>query len=206
MAEKPTLYSYWRSSCSWRVRIALALKGIEYDIKEIHLLRDGGEQNKQDYIEVNPFRGVPTFVQGDFSISQSLAIIEYLEEKYPETYNLLPKSPEARAQVRKLALAVACDIQPLQNLKVLIEVGEANKMAWGKKWIAQGLAALEKYLEKTAGVYSFGDNITLADLCLVPQVYNANRFGVDMSQFPIISRVNDELIKHEAFSAPVEPK
>mmetsp|Transcript_19654 Transcript_19654/g.75413 ORF Transcript_19654/g.75413 Transcript_19654/m.75413 type:complete len:213 (+) Transcript_19654:22-660(+) len=201
MAEttKPVLYSYWRSSCSWRVRIGLALKGVEYDYRAVHLLKDGGEQLQEEFAKLNPMKLLPAFVEGGLVLSESLAILEYLEETRPSPA-LLPPSAAERAQVRRLCQLIACDIQPLQNLKVLKAVGAEKKMEWGKRWIKEGFEALEPLLAQSAGQYSFGDQVTLADLCLVPQVYNANRFAVDMAAFPTISRVAAACAELPAFA------
>lgn len=170
------------------------MKEIDYEYIAIHLLKDGGEQLQDTYAALNPMKALPTFVDSNgFHLSQSAAILEYLEEAYPDKRKLLPETPVDRATVRKLCNSIGCDIQPLQNLKVLKAVGPDKKMEWGKQWIEQGFVALEKMLEKSAGTYSFGDSITMADAYLVPQVFNANRFEVDMSQFPIISRINATL-------------
>ena len=185
-----TLYSYWRSSCSWRVRISLALKGIEYDVVPVHLVK--AEQKSEEYSERNPSQCVPSFQHGDVTISQSLAILEYIEEVFPDNgYPLLPKSAADRATVRKLCGIIACDIQPVQNLRVLLDVVDVggDKMGWGKKVITRGFEALERELAKTSGKYCVGDTLSLADCCLIPQVYNARRFSVELEKFPTIIRV-----------------
>nr|XP_012557917.2 maleylacetoacetate isomerase isoform X1 [Hydra vulgaris] len=194
----PVLYSYFRSSCSWRVRIALALKGVEYEYKAINLLK--GEQKSDDYRSINSQGFVPLLVIDGQKLCQSLAIMEYLDEVYPEIHPLLPcKDPVKRSEVRAMALLIAADIQPVQNLSVLNFVGDEKKMDLAHWVIEKGFKDLEKLLEKHSGKYCYGDEITMVDLCLVPQVYNATRFKVDMSQFPIISRVNEELSQHPAF-------
>lgn len=201
-----TLYSYWRSSSSWRVRTALAIKGIKYEYKAVHLLRDGGEQLKEDYTAKNPMKEVPTLCIDGMVLNQSPAIIEYLEESRPAN-PLLPKDPKLRVNVRQVCCIIGCDIQPVQNLRVLKHamsfVGEEEKtntkLAWGKKYITAGFEALELLLARTAGKCCVGDEVTMADLFLAPQVYNAIRFGVDMSKFPIIQRVNDHLATLPAF-------
>ncbi|XP_064624073.1 probable maleylacetoacetate isomerase 2 [Lineus longissimus] len=198
MAAKPLLYSYFRSSCSWRVRIALALKGIEYETKALHLVK--GDQRSDDYKEVNPIGQVPSLVIDGHTLTQSLAILEYLEETRPDV-PILPKDPAKRAEARAIAELIGSGIQPIQNLSVLQYVGDEKKMEWAKHWIDRGFQALEKMLAKTAGKYCSGDDLTVADLCLVPQVYNANRFKVDMSKFPVILRVHAELEQLEAFKA-----
>lgn len=195
--ELPVLFSYFRSSCSWRVRIALALKNIKYEYKPINLLKS--EQKSDEYKLINPAGGVPCLVINGHSLSQSVSIMEYLDEVYPD-HPILPKDdPLARATVRRLSGIIASDIQPVQNVKVLKYAGDDRKMEWGHWAIDSGFVVLEKMLSETSGKYCFGDQITMADCCLVPQVYNANRFKVDMNKFPIISRIHEELLKHEAF-------
>merc|ERR1712183_160393 len=197
--SKPVLYSYFRSSCSWRVRIALNLKAIEYEYKPVNLLNN--EHSSDDYKVENPQGCVPTLVVDGHSMSQSISIIEYLDEVYPECPLLPRDDPMKRADVRRLSLLIAADIQPVQNLRVLKKVGADKKMEWGHWAIETGFKALERSLEKTAGKYSYGDELSMVDLCLVPQVYNANRFKVDMTQFPTISKVHEELINLDAFKA-----
>lgn len=201
------LYSYWRSSCSWRVRIALNMKSIKYEYKPVHLLRDGGEQLKDDYSELNPMKQVPTLIIDGMPVSQSGAILQYLEETRPEK-PLLPASPRDRAIVRKLCDIIGTGIQPIQNLAVLKwvmsqyddqETKNAKKLEFGCHWITVGFEALERELKKTAGSFCFGDIVTLADLYLVPQVYNAKRFNVDLTKFPTICRINDALSKIPEF-------
>mmetsp|Transcript_20343 Transcript_20343/g.34715 ORF Transcript_20343/g.34715 Transcript_20343/m.34715 type:complete len:215 (+) Transcript_20343:49-693(+) len=196
------LHSYWRSSCSWRVRIALAHKKIKYQYKAVHLLNDGGEQFKPDYVKLNPSKEVPTLEIDGHAICQSVAILEYLEETRPEN-PLLPTNPIEKAKVRQLVNIVASDTQPVQNLRVLLYAMSkgADKLEWGKHWITKGFEAFEQVVASTAGQYCVGDQVTLADVALVPQVYNANRFGVDMSQFPTINRIHAALEELDAFKA-----
>lgn len=200
-----TLYDYYRSSSSYRVRIALNLKQLPYQLKEVHLINEGGEQFFDTYKKLNPLARVPTLVDGDFVLSQSLAIIDYLDDKYPQQ-KMLPDDIELKAKVNAFAQIIACDIHPIDNLSVLkylkseLGVNDTQKTEWYKHWIINGFNALEKTLEDNAGKYCFGGEITLADVCLVPQVYNANRFNVDMSVFPSIQRVNDNAMKLDAFS------
>uniref|UniRef100_A0A8C3U7V6 maleylacetoacetate isomerase n=1 Tax=Catharus ustulatus TaxID=91951 RepID=A0A8C3U7V6_CATUS len=169
-SSQPILYSYFRSSCSWRVRIALALKGISYDLVPVNLIKDGGQQ---------------------------LAIINYLEETHPNP-RLLPQDPKKRAQVRMIADHIVSGIQPLQNLSVLKQMGE-KKMEWAQNCITSGFQALEQILQHTAGRYCVGDEVSMADLCLAPQVANAERFKVDMGPYPTITRINKALLELEAF-------
>lgn len=200
---KPVLYSYFRSSASWRVRIALAYKGIDYEYRAVNLVKDGGQQLSEEYQELNSMRQVPTLLIDGFTLTQSLPIIEYLDETRPEK-RLLPLDPHTRAQARQIAEMINSGIQPLQNLMVLNAVGElsadqAKKMDWAKHWITRGFIALERTLAKTAGKFCVSDEVSIADLCLVPQLFGAHRFGVDMSPFPTISRVAGECSKLEAF-------
>jgi maleylpyruvate isomerase len=207
------LYSYFRSSAAYRVRIALNLKGLEYEYVPVHLLRDGGEQLKPEYRALNPDGIVPTLVDGDIVLTQSLAIIDYLEETHPEP-PLLPRAPADRAFVRSIALGVACEIHPLDNLRVLkylkheVKTPDEVKDAWYAHWVESGFDALEKRLagDKRVGALCFGDTPTVADLCLVPQVFNARRFKIDLSRFPTIERIADHAETIDAFqrAAPAQ--
>jgi maleylpyruvate isomerase len=200
------LYSYFRSSAAYRVRIALNLKGLPYEYVGVHLLRDGGEQLKPDYRRINPDRTVPSLVDGDAVLQQSLAIIEYLEETHPNP-PLLPSAPADRAYVRAIALQIACEIHPIDNLRVLkylkhqLGVSDSAKDAWYKHWIDNGFEALEWRLasDSRTGKFAFGDAPTMADLTLVPQVSNALRFNLDMQRYPTIQRIYDEAMRHDAF-------
>jgi maleylpyruvate isomerase len=201
------LYSYFRSSAAYRVRIALNLKNLPYEYAPVHLLRDGGEQLKPAYRKLNPDAILPTLVDGDNVLQQSLAIIEYLEETHPQP-PLLPKAPADRAYVRSIALQVACEIHPLNNLRVLkylkhtVGAEEAAKDEWYRHWIETGFATLEAHLAGDArtGAFCFGDTPTLADACLVPQVFNAQRFKIDVTQFPTIQRIHDHASTLDAFA------
>ncbi|XP_006864831.1 PREDICTED: maleylacetoacetate isomerase isoform X1 [Chrysochloris asiatica] len=200
MAEsrKPVLYSYFRSSCSWRVRIALALKGIDYETKPINLVKDGGQQFSEEFRALNPMKQVPALKIDGITIGQSLAIIEYLEETRPSP-RLLPQDPKKRASVRMISDLIAGGIQPLQNLSILKQVGQENQLTWAQKAISSGFTALETILQSTAGKYCVGDEVSMADLCLAPQVANAERFKVDLTPYPTISRINKTLLALEAF-------
>jgi maleylpyruvate isomerase len=201
------LYSYWRSSCSWRVRIALNLKGLAYTYEAVHLLKDGGQQHSDAYRALNPMRTVPTleFEEGGGvkRLSQSLAILEYLEERY-RTPALLPSDTLLRARARMLSEMVNSGIQPLQNLSVLQFVkGElkSDDKAFGAHWNARGLAALEAAVKETAGTYCLGETVSFADICLVPQLYGARRFAVDLTPYPTLTRIEAACEKLPAFQA-----
>lgn len=201
------LYSYFRSSASYRVRIALNVKNLPYEYVPVHLVREGGEQLKPEYRAVNVDGIVPTLIDGHEVMPQSLAIIEYLEETHPEP-PLLPKAPADRAYVRSLALQVACEIHPLNNLRVLkylkhtLRVENDAKDAWYRHWVDTGFATLETHLasDGRTGKLCFGDEPTLADACLIPQVFNAQRFNVDTSKYPTIQRIYDHAMQIDAFA------
>lgn len=195
------LYGYWRSSASWRVRIALNLKGLGYEYVPVHLVRDGGEQHGADHQARNPMRQVPVLeVEGGRLISQSLAILEYLEEVHPEPA-LLPADPLLRAKVRQLAETMNSGIQPLHNLAVLQHVQSLgmDSKAWGAHWVNRGLQALEAVVAESAGRFCVGDQPTFADACLVPQLYAARRFDADLSLAPTLLRVEEACAALEAF-------
>lgn len=202
-----TLYGYWRSSAAYRVRIALNLKGLAYRQVPVHLVRDGGEQHGQAYQALNPQGLVPLLVDdenGGVPIAQSLAIIEYLEEIFPVP-SILPADPVARAQVRALALHLACDVHPLNNLRVLqylsreLGVDDAAKNAWYRHWVAGGLAAVEQGLAAYGDTFSLGTRPGYLEACLVPQVYNARRFDCDLDAYPRILALTARCEALEAF-------
>lgn len=196
------LYSYFRSSASFRVRIALALKGLDFEVIPINLR--SGEQKTSDYRSINPQGFVPALDVGGQCLTQSLAIIEYLDEAYPQV-PLLPAKPLERAKVRAICGLIACDTHPLNNLQVLdyltntLGIDDTQKQAWYAHWIQKSFTALEAMLAQTAGKFCYGDTPTLADCLLVPQVYNAQRFDVDLSAYPTITCVVDNCMKLDAF-------
>ena len=201
------LYSYWRSSAAFRVRIALNLKGLIYDILPVHLTDDGGAQHKAPFRNVNPQQLIPVLLDGERVIRQSMAIIEYLDEAYDGERKLLPATARERARVRGLAQIVACDIHPLNNLRVMqylekeFNTPQVERDRWTQHWMAEGFAAMESLLAEnpSTGLFCEGDEPTMADICLVPQVYNAQRWSVDMSPFPTVQRIAAECMKMDAF-------
>ena len=203
------LYSYWRSSAAYRVRIALALKALAFETLPVHLLKDGGQQHAAAYVQVNPQQLVPVLLHGRRAIRQSLAIIEYLEEAWTDAPLLLPGTARARGRVRALAQLVACDIHPLNNLRVLQfferqwNVPQAERDEWVRHWIVEGLAAFEALVadDPATGAFCHGDVPGLADCCLVPQLYNARRFGVDLGPWPTLARIEQACLALPAFKA-----
>ena len=197
------LYSYFRSSAAYRVRIALNLKGLDYEMVSIHLTKDGGQQRKPDFVAINPMMRVPALVlSGGEVLTQSLAIIEYLDETYPDL-PLLPAEALDRAKARAIAQLIACDIHPLNNLAPLQYIKRQLKHeqpaidAWYHHWVLQGFTALENML--APGPYACGSRVSLADLCLVPQVYNARRLKVPLEAFRKIAAVDAACLKLPAF-------
>ncbi|QQR90526.1 MAG: maleylacetoacetate isomerase [Myxococcales bacterium] len=199
-----TLYSYWRSSCSWRVRIALHVKGIKHTIVPVHLMNEGGEQYTNEHHNRNPLQQVPvlevTEQSNTICLAQSLAILEYLEERFTSPA-LLPQSPAARAKARQIAEMINAGTQPLQNLSVLKHLSEQGIDAsnWAHHWINRGLVAVEKEAAKTAGNYCIGDTLSIADLCLVPQLYNARRYDVKVDAYPTLLKIEEHCTTLEAF-------
>lgn len=191
------LYDYYRSTACYRVRIALHYKQVPFETRVVHLINHGGEQHQADYLALNPQGLVPTLVTKAGLLTQSLAIIDYLDAVY-KTPALYPEDPMQRAQVMQLALIVACDMHPLNNLRVLqrlkqsFQADEAETEAWYHHWLKLGFDAFEAHLQTLPRSQSvcFGDAISLADLCLIPQVYNANRFHFPLDNYPLIQQIN----------------
>jgi maleylpyruvate isomerase len=202
------LYTYFRSSASYRVRIALNLKGLRAQHVPVHLNRNGGEQFAAPFRALNPQALVPVLSEGDLHLTQSLAILEYLEERHPSP-PLLPAAIVDRARVRQMALNIACDIHPLNNLRVLkfltgtLGLSDDAKQRWVQHWITLGLDALEVQIarDREGGRFCFGDSPTIADCCLVPQLFNAQRFGVDLSRYPTLSAIERSCQQMPAFRA-----
>lgn len=197
------LYSYWRSSCSWRVRLALGFKGLPAEIIPVHLVKNGGEQFSEQYSQLNPMNQVPTLLLDDGRLlTQSVAIIEFLEETFPSPA-LFPEDTYLRARMRELVEIVNSGIQPFQNLKLLLRLEELQpgiKLSWGKEVIESGLHALEKKSLQTSGRFLIGDQFTAADCCLIPQLYNARRFNCDLAQFPTLIKVETSCKELNFFS------
>jgi maleylacetoacetate isomerase/maleylpyruvate isomerase len=198
------LFNYFRSSASYRVRIALALKGLDYDYRPVHLAKN--EQFNESYSAVSAARLVPLLRDGEHALTQSLAIIEYLEETHP-TPALLPAAPAERARVRALAMDIACEIHPLNNLRVLrylvrdLKVSEDDKNRWYRHWVETGLEVVERQLAARPSSFCHGDAPTLADCCLVPQIFNARRFDCRLEHVPNVMRVFEACMALPAFEA-----
>nr|XP_048335787.1 glutathione S-transferase zeta class-like [Ziziphus jujuba var. spinosa] len=201
------LYSYWRSSCSYRVRIALNLKGLDYEYIPINLVK--GEQFSPEFRKLNPIGYVPVLVDGDVVISDSFAILLYLDEKYPQR-PLLPTDIRKKAINYQAANIVSSSIQPLQNLAILKYIEEKvspdEKLPWVQWHIGKGFESLEMLLKDYAGKYATGDDIFLADLFLAPQIFSAQRFNVDMNQFPLLSRLDEAYSQLPAFQDAMPEK
>jgi len=203
------LHTYWRSSAAYRVRIGLNLKGLPWESRPVHLVRNGGEQHADAYVRINPQQLVPTLEHGGLVLTQSMAILEYLDEAFAGTPPLLPREPEARARVRALAQLVGCDIHPLNNLRVMqyleqrLTAPTDARQHWTLHWMAEGFAALETLLASSAetGTFCHGDQPGLADACLVPQLYNAHRFGLDLAPYPHLQRIEAACLALPAFDS-----
>jgi maleylpyruvate isomerase len=202
------LYTYFRSSAAYRVRIALNLKGLNYDAVPVHLLKGGGQQRQEEYRKINPSGLVPAFQDERITLTQSMAIIEYLDERFPAV-PLMPHDAAGRARVRELAQIIACDIHPLNNLRVLrhlvheLKLSDEQKNEWIRHWIREGLASLEAHLARdpAAGPFCHGGAPTMADCFLVPQVFNAQRFDIDIAAYPNVNRINTLCVDMPAFVA-----
>lgn len=200
MANHIKLFSYFRSSSAYRIRIALNVKLIPYDLIPVHLLKNGGEQYSEKYKKINPSAQVPALMDDDRVIAQSMAILEYLEEEFPRP-SLLPHSSLEKALVRQMCEIINSGIQPLQNLSITqyltnnLKVSDEDKNKWLHFWIQRGFDSLETLLHQHSGKFSFGDQITFADCCLVPQVFSAQRFGVDLTPFPKALEINKRCLE-----------
>jgi maleylacetoacetate isomerase len=200
------LHTYFRSSAAFRVRIALNLKALEYTAVPVHLLRGGGQQHEPAYVELNPTALLPTLEDGALTVAQSLAIIEYLDETH-RAPPLLPADAPGRARVRALALSIACDIHPLNNLRVLrylkatLDIDEQRRDEWYRHWVTIGFTALERMLAagSATGPYCHGAAPTMADCCLVPQVFNAKRMHCALDDYPVLMRIHDNCMALDAF-------
>ena len=202
--SRPILYDYFRSSAAYRVRIALNLKGVDYEQRQVNLA--AGEQKEGDFRALNPQGLVPMLEIDGNRLTQSLSIMVYLDQTRPEPL-LMPRDPADGAHVRSMALGIACDIHPLNNLRVLkylanpLEVPEPDREKWYAHWISQGFAALEAIAAPRAGRFMFGDEPTIADVCLVPQMFNARRFDVPLDKFPTLVRADESACALEPFAA-----
>ncbi|MGZ5923062.1 MAG: maleylacetoacetate isomerase [Rhizomicrobium sp.] len=208
MKDEFALYGYFRSSAAFRARIALNLKGIKPELRFIHLLKDGGQQHTTEYKALNPLVLIPALVHNGHLITQSLAIMEYLDEVKPEP-PILPKDALGRARVREIACVIACDIHPVNNLRLgqylksEIGISDEQQVRWQRHWIKVGFEALEKMLtlSKDTGLYCHGDTPTIADICLIPQMFNARRVKLEIERYPILARIEAHALAHPAFDA-----
>ena len=200
------LYTYFRSSASYRVRIALHLKGLPFESVPVHLLKDGGAQHAPAYQHINPAKLVPALIDDGHAVTQSMAIMEYLDETHPDQ-PLMPRDALGRARVRALAQAIACEIHPLNNLRVLqylehdLKLDEATRATWYRHWITLGFTAIEAILANNSatGVFCHGDTPGLADCCLIPQIANSRRFQTPLEAFPTILRIEEACLALPAF-------
>ena len=206
--ERLRLYSYWRSSAAYRVRIGLNLKGLRHDILPVHLLRDGGEQHSEAFAAANPQKLIPVLQHGERMLRQSLSILEYIDEIWPSP-PLLPAVARDRQRARALAQLIACDVHPLNNLRVMRYlddtwgVPQPERDEWTRHWMVEGLRAFEEILSNhpSTGTFCEGELPTIADCCLIPQLYNAHRFGVDLQPYPTIRRIEAACLALPAFDA-----
>jgi len=205
MNQELTLYTYFRSSTSYRVRIALHLKGLKFTSKPIHLLEGGGQQHTPEYRSINPAGEVPSLIHNGNTLGQSFAIIEYLEDLVPEP-RLFPTTPYDKAKVRQICEHINCGIHPIANLKVQqyltkeFQLSEEQKTQWIQHWIKQGMDALELLISKTAGEFAYGDSLTAADLFIAPQVFSSKRFGIGLDNYKTIQKVYEKSMKIDAFN------
>jgi len=208
MKDEFALYGYFRSSAAFRARIALNLKGIKPELRFIHLLKDGGQQHGAQYRALNPMELIPALVHNGHLITQSLAIMEYLDEIVPQP-PILPKDALGRARVREIAYVIACDIHPVNNLRLgqylkrELGASDEQQVAWQRHWITVGFEALEKVLSTSPGTGAFchGDAPTIADICLIPQMFNARRVKLEIERYPTLARIEEQALKHPAFDA-----
>lgn len=205
LMDKLVLFNYFRSSTSYRVRLALEVKKLSYEYKPVHLLNNGGEQHSAEYRALNPMGGVPTLVHGKNVLGQSIAIIEYLDDAFPQSYQLFAKDPYKKALIKQFCENINADMHAYGNLRTIqyleknFSANEEQKTQWIHSWTSAGLAACEKMLEKHSGLFCFGDEITAADLFLVPQIFTANRFKVPLENFPLITKIVNHCNSLEAF-------
>ena len=198
------LYSYWRSSAAYRVRIALNYLGVEHEVRPLALVGKDSDKVRAEYRKLNPQGLVPTLVDGEVVLTQSLAILEYLAEKHPVPA-LLPADPVARAHARQVAALICADIHPLNNLRVMqylehnLHTDQETRDEWYRHWIREGFRALETLLKTGAGPYCLGEDITIADCCLIPQMYNAHRFSVPLDEFPTLTAIEEACLALDAF-------
>lgn len=200
------LYDYFRSTASYRVRITLALKGIEVDIKEVHLVNNGGEQHQQAYLQINPQGLVPTLIIDKAILNQSLAILDYLEKQFPEP-SIFPEDITERSHAYGIALSIACDIHPLNNLRVLnylktnFSAKPSDVKQWYHHWLKLGFDSIEKNLEtyQVSESFCIGEQVSIADICLIPQVYNAIRFEFPLHDYPRITKIYDTCMNLSCF-------
>tara|TARA_R110001599_G_scaffold183999_1_gene377452 strand:- start:3478 stop:4119 length:642 start_codon:yes stop_codon:yes gene_type:complete len=201
------LYSFFRSSAAYRVRIALNLKALDYEQVPVHFRKDGGQHRLPHFLALNPQGLLPVLDDDGFVLQQSLAIVEYLDEAYPDTLHLMPSDVRERSLVRAMAQMIACDLHPLNNLRVLnylrVELDQTDEgvNAWYRHWVEENLVGLEEMVQRHGGQFCFGDEVSLADICLVPQMYNARRFSCDLTAFRELVAVDKRLRKLEPISA-----